>query len=127
MTIGERLKQARLDAGLTQRQLGDACGIDSANIRKYETNRQNPKHETLEKIAAALGVDINWLRNGQTLEQRDQKMKDYVSMRFAEAELDTRLHNSYDALSLEGKQKAVESVEIIAGNPNYQKPPKASE
>ena len=58
MTVGERIKKIRLEKGLTQKQLSEKCGIDSANLRKYESGQQNPKTETLNRIADALEVDI---------------------------------------------------------------------
>lgn len=57
MTIGERIKKARLEKGMTQKEVAEKCGINDANIRKYESGRQNPKLETIDKIAAAIGVN----------------------------------------------------------------------
>lgn len=122
MDIGKRIKTARRAARLTQAQLALKTGAATGTIQQYELGKRQPRLEQLQAIADALGVDINWLVNGQTLEQRDQAIKDHISRRFTEAELDKRLRGSYDALTLEGKEKAVDSVEIIAGNPAYQKP-----
>lgn len=119
MTIGERIKQARNAKGLTQKQLGAISGTSEITIRQYELGKRQPRIEQFQAIAAALGVDVNWLMNGQTLAQRDQAMKDYVARRFSEVELDKRLQESYTSLTLEGKSKAVESVEIIAEIPRY--------
>lgn len=58
MPTGTKIKEIRKRKGLTQKQLGDLCGIADANIRKYENGKQNPKIETLQKIADALGVSI---------------------------------------------------------------------
>lgn len=58
MKIGENIKRIRKEKGLTQKALGELCGINEANIRKYENNKQNPKLETARKIATALGVDV---------------------------------------------------------------------
>lgn len=58
MNTGERIKKARKNAKMTQKELGEKCGINEANIRKYESNRQNPKNETLGRIADALGIPI---------------------------------------------------------------------
>lgn len=55
---GIRIKEIRLQKGYTQKQLGDLCGIADSNIRKYESGKQNPKIETLQKIADALGVPL---------------------------------------------------------------------
>lgn len=119
MTIGERIRATRKEKLMTQKQLGEKCQMADSAIRKYESGAQTPKIETLRRIAAALGVDINWLMNGYTLEQRDQAMKDYVSRRFTEAELGQRLQKSYEALTLEGKGKAVERVEELTEIPKY--------
>ncbi len=55
MTVGENIKRLRKERGLTQKQLGEMCGIAESNIRKYESDKQNAKIETIEKIAQALG------------------------------------------------------------------------
>lgn len=59
---GDMIRKIRLEKNLTQKQLGDLCGIADSNIRKYESGKQNPKIETLEKIANALNVPISSLR-----------------------------------------------------------------
>ncbi len=58
MTTGENIKRIRKEKGLTQKKLGELCGISESNIRKYENGKQNPKIETIEKIANALNVQI---------------------------------------------------------------------
>ena len=50
MTVGERIRNARKNAGLTQKQLGEKCGIAEPTIRRYELGKLNPKYETLQKI-----------------------------------------------------------------------------
>ena len=35
MTLPENIKRIRKEKGLTQKKLGELCGIDEANIRKY--------------------------------------------------------------------------------------------
>lgn len=64
MSIGENIKKLRKEKGLTQKQLGILCQppIDEANIRKYENDKQNPKIETLEKIANALDCKVSDIR-----------------------------------------------------------------
>lgn len=56
MLVGERIRSARKSAGLTQKQLGEKCGIAEPTIRRYELGKLNPKLETLKKIAAALNI-----------------------------------------------------------------------
>ncbi len=61
MSVAENIKRIRKKRGFTQKELGNLCGINEANIRKYENNRQNPKIETLQKIANALEVNVTEL------------------------------------------------------------------
>jgi len=67
MTIGERIKMARRVAGMTQEELGRACGTTKQTIYKYETGIvANVPLDRIEKMAAALGVSparlTGWLR-----------------------------------------------------------------
>ena len=63
MPTGSKIKEIRLQKQLTQKQLGDKCGMYESQIRKYETGKANPKIETLQKIADALGVPVTELLN----------------------------------------------------------------
>ena len=59
MTIGERIREERKKQGLTQKRLGELCGIAEPTIRKYELGKLNPKYQTLQKIAGALNISIS--------------------------------------------------------------------
>ena len=63
MPTGEKIKEFRKKRGLTQKQLGDLCGMADSAIRRYENGRANPKIETLRKIADALEVNVTELLN----------------------------------------------------------------
>lgn len=52
------LRWERADAGLTQTQLARRAGVTQQAIAKLEHPRANPTIETLEKVAAALGVRV---------------------------------------------------------------------
>ena len=56
MNTGERIKQARKNAGLSQKELGEKLEISPVMISQYENGVRNPKLKTLQKIADALGV-----------------------------------------------------------------------
>ena len=40
---GDMIRKYRTEKGLTQKKLGELCGIADSNIRKYESGNQNPK------------------------------------------------------------------------------------
>lgn len=58
--ICKRLKEARLEAKLSQKQLGIAIGIDqfvaSPRMNQYETGKHVPNFDVVEKIAKVLKV-----------------------------------------------------------------------
>ena len=56
MTVGERIKEARKKANLTQAKLSELTGIAAPTIRRYEAGKLNPKLATIDKIAVALDV-----------------------------------------------------------------------
>lgn len=56
MTTGQRIKAFRKKRGITQEDLGAILGVSGSMIAQYETDKRNPKIETLKKIADALGV-----------------------------------------------------------------------
>ncbi len=59
---GARLKQARLNAGLSQKALGIEAGIDafvaSTRINRYELGVHRPDLLTVRKLAQVLGVPV---------------------------------------------------------------------
>ena len=61
MNTGERIKAARLRAGLTQKELADRLGIPYQGIGQWERGVRIPKESTLRKLAPALGVTYGYL------------------------------------------------------------------
>ena len=53
---GEILKDKRIDAGMTQKELAEKVGCSPAAIMRYEANQREPKQEVIEKIAEVLNV-----------------------------------------------------------------------
>ena len=61
MPTGNKIKEFRIKKGLTQKELGNLCGMADSAIRRYENGKANPKMETLQKIATALRCNISEL------------------------------------------------------------------
>ena len=56
--ISKKIKLERTKRDLSQLELANMAGVDKNTIWKIETNRMSPTIDTLEKIAAALGMDF---------------------------------------------------------------------
>ncbi len=62
MKFGEKLKQARLCAGLTQEELGAAADVTKRTIINYETGSRYPRDRGVyARLAAAVGCEVNYL------------------------------------------------------------------
>ena len=57
-TLGEHLKQARVEKGLTIKQAGQKMGVHYRSIVIWESDRCRPKPRHLEVIRAFLGYDL---------------------------------------------------------------------
>jgi len=61
MSIGSRLKDARLALQMTQEDLAAAVGVTKGAIGNYETEVSSPKETVLIKLMEVLHVDANYL------------------------------------------------------------------
>lgn len=56
--MGDKLRQARIAAGLTQKQLADLIGGTQVDVARWEAGRE-PKALTLKKLADALNCKMD--------------------------------------------------------------------
>ncbi len=59
--LGSAVRATRQRIGLTQTQLGDAAGMDQALISKLEKGQHQPRFDTVQRIAASMGVSVSEL------------------------------------------------------------------
>ncbi len=112
MGTGERIRNARKEKGITQRQLGQACGIDEANIRKYESDRQNPKIETLQKIANALDISV-----AELLGKEKGSLAHFFETGDKESVWRRQINKAFDELSEHEKFVAASVIQELATIP----------
>jgi len=58
--IGQRIRRARIDASITQHELGQILGRSSQQIHKYEQGTNRVSAGTLFTIAQALERSVDW-------------------------------------------------------------------
>lgn len=61
MSIGKRLKEARILRKMTQEDLATAVGVTKGAIGNYETEVSSPKEPILIKLMEILQIDANYL------------------------------------------------------------------
>ena len=63
MKFGEKVKKLRKDMKLSQGELAEKIGVSCRSVQSYEAGTSYPRYkEIYEALAAALGVDVNYLR-----------------------------------------------------------------
>ena len=68
MSIGEKLKEGRRKAGLSQEQLAEKLCVSRQAITKWESNRGMPDIGNIQNIAKLFGVSIDYLLDdGETI------------------------------------------------------------
>ena len=67
--LGDRLRCARREKGLTQSQLATLAGTNQSVIQKIENNR-SLRPRKIDEIAAALGTSPSWLMFGSESQER---------------------------------------------------------
>jgi len=61
MTIGERLRSARENEGLSQSQVAGLCSLNPSSISFFECDKRTPVARTIVKLAEALNVTTDEL------------------------------------------------------------------
>lgn len=62
--MNERIKQLRLELGLSQEEFGNRLGVGRGAITNIELNKVEPKPLFVSLICKTYGVRESWLRDG---------------------------------------------------------------
>lgn len=87
MLVGARLKEARKAKGITQDELGEILGLSKAAISLYESEKRNPKLETIIEMMYVLGVSADYLLGTDVIvEVKNYNTPKYRTLRAEEIE-----------------------------------------
>lgn len=64
ISIGGRIKQARLGQGLSQAELAQAANVSQPTVANWENDSHVPRQAALDKLAGILSTSPNWIRIG---------------------------------------------------------------
>ena len=56
--FGKYIRLCRKQAGMTQEQLAEKCGLSSRQISNIETGKSEPKFTSLTKICDSCGIEF---------------------------------------------------------------------
>ncbi|MEW6186075.1 MAG: helix-turn-helix transcriptional regulator [Thermodesulfobacteriota bacterium] len=90
-TLGERIKELRIAADMTLRELARQVEIAPSHMSDIEHNRRHPSEEKLKLLAKAISADFEELKN---LDPRLGELKDWMRGQPAVAQLLRRIRQS---------------------------------
>lgn len=117
MTLGEKIKEARKEAGLSQEQLAEKMCVSRSAIAKWETDKGMPDVNNLKVIAQLLNVSIDYLLD------EDEKisfneMKEAINLE--EYEKTGRCRDRKDAVCL-AKNADAQAIYVLVRTKNMSK------
>jgi len=79
-SIGDRIRKARTDAGLTQAQLGEAVGVSRAAVAQWESgDTKSLSSENIFRAGRALRKSPEWLVTGLENERQTENLFDILA------------------------------------------------
>ena len=126
MTLGERIKNQRSRAGLSQERVAELVGVSRQSVTKWESGQSAPSTENLFRLAEIFGTTVDMLldipdeKNSQSTDQAQikeltsqiQYLYRIESARKAEAER-VRLENEKRIEEIQNKSNKVWVVQIL--------------
>ena len=79
MTIAEKLKEARKQAGLSQEQLAEKLSVSRSAVAKWESGKGIPDVENLKGISKLLNISIDYLLDDENSLESVQ-MKEAINL-----------------------------------------------
>lgn len=120
MTLGEKIKVARKQCGLSQEQLAEKMAVSRSAVAKWEANNGLPDVENLKALAGLLNVSVDYLLDaGEVIDElvmrepynlsdygkgiRKRKKDRVIREKFPDAEIHTLL----------GEQKLTKGEKVV--------------
>ncbi len=71
--FGDRIRDARKAAGLTQRQLADSLGVSNTSISNWEKGLSRPDADMIQKLCTYLSVQPNYFYGAENASGTDPR------------------------------------------------------
>lgn len=78
-SIGERIRQARLDKGLSQVELAIAANVSQPTVANWERDSHAPRQPVLERLADILESSSHWFLSGKQNNGHTNSVLEYLA------------------------------------------------
>ncbi len=128
MAFHDRLKEARLNLGLTQEQLAIKIGVAKSTLNGYEKGNREPNMLTVQKLMQNLNIDANFLWQDEMNDATElivssnewNHIKKYRNLdSYGRKQVDCVLDNEYNRVQDQSLEIADESIPYIYTKTEY--------
>lgn len=79
MTIGEKIKQRRIEMGMSQRDLAEKMGYNHhSTVARIEAGKVDVPQSRIVKFSEVLGVSITYLMDWEEMQKKNDTLSDIV-------------------------------------------------
>lgn len=89
-TFADRLKQLRIDAGLTQAELSKKLGFSLGAVGNYEAGLRTARGDDLERIADFFNVELDYLTGRTDARPEFSLEEQWILSCYRRADVDTK-------------------------------------
>jgi len=82
--VGGRIRKARIDASLTMKELSEKMEVSFAYLGMVERGEKNPSDKILTCVSETTGVPLDWLQNGDRVDEKGSKQNQSQAPRIAD-------------------------------------------
>ena len=79
-----RIRKARIDASLTMKELSEKMEVSFAYLGMVERGEKNPSDKILTCVSETTGVPLDWLQNGDRVDEKGSKQNQSQAPRVAD-------------------------------------------
>lgn len=111
MEVNERIKELRVNAGLTQEELGEKLGVQKSAIAKWENGRvKNLKSKYVLAMAELFDVTPSYV---MAMEPTEEEMTKVAKDAFILTEDEQKMLIEYDRLDSSKKELLLKYMELL--------------
>ncbi len=113
MTLGEKIKKARADSGLTQKELADQLSVTFQTVSKWEGGVTEPDLSTLRRLSQILDMSLEYLVSDEETPSKVEETP--VSVEVAQAKKQIATCCKCHKKIFQGEEVHVEQRDLEAG------------
>ncbi|WP_294284797.1 helix-turn-helix transcriptional regulator [uncultured Chryseobacterium sp.] len=96
MTLGEKIKKARLGKNFTQEYLAEVLNVSQKTYSNFENDKTKPHFHQVEDIAKALGISVLDFLSGDSITVNQNNNEIAVAQNYAPITLSEKLIEQYE-------------------------------